>query len=219
VPVFSFLVQRGRVRGSAARLSSQYPLVEIATGVLFALLGFRIGPYLLSGEYVLFVGLTLLWVVIISLCVVIFVYDLKHKIIPDPFVFALIGIAFVVLFVSPAAPFVQMPTLQALAAGPIVAAPLFLLWLVSGGRWMGFGDVKLMLGVGWLLGISTGLASVILAFWIGAVIGVFVLWYTKRLKKNAELPFAPFLLIGSFIAFVYTIDIEVIMRFVQSLVL
>lgn len=219
IPVVSFMIQRGRVRGARSRLSIQYPLVEIGTGLLFALIGLRIGPYLLAGEYGLFFVLTVLWVVIASLCVVIFVYDWKHKIIPDPFVFALIGVSFATLFISPVSPYLGLPTWQALVAGPLVALPLFLLWLISRGRWMGFGDVKLMLALGWLVGMSAGFAGLILAFWIGAIVGVFVLWYTKRLKKNAELPFAPFLLIGSFIAFVYTIDIGSIVSFVHKLLL
>ena len=61
-------------------------------------------------------------------------------------------------------------TILALLAGPLVALPFALFWLVSGGRWMGLGDAKLALIVGWGLGISYGFTALMYSFWIGAII-------------------------------------------------
>jgi prepilin signal peptidase PulO-like enzyme (type II secretory pathway) len=60
-------------------------------------------------------------------------------------------------------------TIAVLLAGPIVALPFALFWLVSGGRWMGLGDAKLALIVGWGLGISYGYTALMYSFWIGAI--------------------------------------------------
>ena len=61
-------------------------------------------------------------------------------------------------------------TILALLAGPLVALPFALFWLVSGGRWMGLGDAKLALIVGWGLGLMYGYIALMYSFWIGAIV-------------------------------------------------
>ena len=63
-----------------------------------------------------------------------------------------------------------LDTVLILLAGPLVALPFALFWLVSGGRWMGLGDAKLALIVGWGLGISYGFTALMYSFWIGTII-------------------------------------------------
>jgi prepilin signal peptidase PulO-like enzyme (type II secretory pathway) len=96
-----------------------------------------------------------------------------------------------------------------IVAGPAAALPLFALWLVSRGRWMGLGDAKLALGIGFLLGLADGLGAIFLAFVIGAVIslGLLLVQYIQRkvgitrfgsgqrgLTMKSEVPFGPFLI-------------------------
>jgi prepilin signal peptidase PulO-like enzyme (type II secretory pathway) len=100
----------------------------------------------------------------------IFVYDFRHKIIPDKLVYTGAAIMFIKIIISI---FVFkagiMTNIFALLAGPLVALPFALFWLVSGGRWMGLGDAKLALIVGWGLGLSYGFTALMYSFWIGAI--------------------------------------------------
>jgi len=206
VPVFSWLILRGRCRNCESAISIQYPLVEAATAILFALVGTAAFPgFLLSGHdaLVLFAEL-----VIVSLLVIITVYDLRHTIIPDEWSYAFAALALILALV-------HSPTLSTLLAGPIAALPLFFLWLVSQGRWMGFGDPKLALGIGWLLGFPLGVVAVFVSFIIGTVILIPMLLYERLVTHNggggsvnagltmkSEVPFGPFLIASCLIFWV-----------------
>jgi len=197
IPLLSWLVLGGRCRDCKARISVQYPLVEALTAVVFALIA--AAPLAVGVEY------RLLFCLIGALLIAIAVHDIHTTIIPDAWVFLFDALALVVmgpllLTLSP-----ESSRILYLFAGPIVALPLFCLWLVSRGAWMGFGDVKFALGMGWLLGALFGLVALMLAFVVGAVIGVLLIAFThtKASSKGdggftmkSEIPFAPFL-VGS----------------------
>ena len=86
VPVVSFIIQRGRCRNCHSKISWQYLIVELATGVVFVLVWqLDLSPLL-----------TLIYLIISALLIVIFVYDLRHQIIPDLLVFKFIALAFIV---------------------------------------------------------------------------------------------------------------------------
>jgi leader peptidase (prepilin peptidase)/N-methyltransferase len=211
IPVFSYIFQGGKSLHSKTKLSVQYPLVEIGTGLLFVLVLYKFLPTAFYSP-ILFLTVFLVSIYIFSILVVIFVYDLKHKIIPDFFVFQFIALA----FINSVLVYLGTGFLSALWAGPVVALPLFLLWFLSKGKWLGFGDVKFALGMGWLLGISGGLSALLLSFWIGAVSGIFILLIKKT--KNHEIPFAPFLVLATVLCFLYNIDMNSIARVFTSLI-
>lgn len=100
-----------------------------------------------------------------------------------------------------------------LLAGPALALPFFLIWLFSKGQWMGLGDPKLMLGIGWFLGPIMGLSAIILAFWIGAGYALILIaltkckWHNLKISRKTEVPFAPFLILGFLLVFFFNIDI------------
>jgi prepilin signal peptidase PulO-like enzyme (type II secretory pathway) len=209
IPVFSFVIQNGRCRRCASAISHQYPLVELGTGIMFALVAFHFLP-ILSISQSMYVFLVTIYVLIFSLLMVISVYDIRHKIIPDRLVYFYVFITFLMLFVNPTGfgPLFIMPTLVTFLAGPICAAPFALLWLVSRGRWMGLGDAKLVLGIGWMLGLFMSLAAITLSFWIGSVVGLAMLFsLAKKANMKTEIPFAPFLILGALIVFLFNIDI------------
>jgi len=215
VPVLSFLVFRARCRTCKAKISWQYPAVELLTGILFAAGAFA-GSALLSFSIFQF-GIYMLFVMcILSMLVLITVYDVRHKIIPDAFVLIFSILCFINMFFAFDATGgvrFELPTLMLVASGFILAFPFYLFWLISGGRWMGLGDAKLVIGFAWLLGLGGGATAVIYGFWIGAVVSLlmmlvgfvvrhFNLPASKRydiftkLSMKTEIPFAPFLILG-----------------------
>jgi prepilin signal peptidase PulO-like enzyme (type II secretory pathway) len=87
---------------------------------------------------------------------------------------------------------------------------------------MGLGDAKLTLSIGWLLGVSQGINALVLAFWIAAPIAVIWLYFIqKRLKSRAEIPFGPYLLIGTYLVLIFgiqVIDVHMLVDILTSLV-
>ncbi len=207
IPIASFLSQKGTCRKCSSKISWQYPLVEFLAGVLFVLIFLKFPPV----SFVAAVT-TLIQLVIASLLVVIVVYDIKHKIIPDGLVYAFAVIAFVNLFIF------NTPALIDIFAGPLLALPFALLWLVSRGRWMGLGDAKIMLGIGWTLGFVAGISAVFLAFWIGAVVSVLWMYIVfHKVKGHYEIPFAPYLVLGMYLVLLFGISVIDIRPFLAIL--
>jgi len=189
VPVLSYAYLRGKCRYCRSRLSIQYPIVEAAAAALSVLVYMQHQEPL---QYALglAVWLTLLFVV---------VYDLRHRIIPWSASGLLAILALIQIFNF------QFSIFN-LLAGPLLAAPLLLLSLVSRGRWIGWGDGALELPLGWLLGITAGLTAFVLAFWTGAVVGILLMLLSKRVTMKSEVPFAPFLIFGAACAYFLHVD-------------
>ncbi len=213
IPVFSFLGLKGRCRTCRTKISIQYPLVEFITGLIFASLFLKYQDLLFSSVF-LFKITYVYYTFLFSILLVIAVYDLKHKIIPDilAFIFGLLAFIGLFFFDSSGNFYPHIPGLLEFLSGILIALPFALFWLVSGGRWMGLGDAKLALGIGWLLGIFTAISGLALAFWSGAIFGVFLIILSKSKKTGklgikSEIPFAPFLVLGAFLAFIFEINL------------
>jgi len=196
-PVISFILQKGKCRGCVSKISFQYPVVEIITGLLFVL------TYNLQSTIY---NLLFYWFVV-SISVVIVVYDLKHKIIPNGFVYAFILASFFNLFINSNLE-IGFPGWMELFSGPVLAIPFVLLWFFSRGTWMGLGDGKLVLGIGWILGFIKGVSVLLIAFWIGAIVGIVLLFLKRKtITMKSEIPFAPFLIFGFLVVFLFNANI------------
>lgn len=181
VPILSYVFLRGQCRYCGAGISWQYPLVECGAAVLAVATWVRTeDPFLFSVWFA--IHLTLLFIL---------VYDLRHKIIPTAALAVLVGLALLTLFVN------ETATTLDWIAGPVLALPLFFLSLVSAGRWMGWADAPLELGLGMVLGLSAGLTALMVAFWSGAFVGICLLLLGKGYRMKSEVPFAPFLIAGA----------------------
>lgn len=203
VPVFSWIVLRRRCRSCTSLISWQYPLVESATA-----LGFLLFVHAPLAPFQLVLACCML-----VLAIAIFVYDLYYTLIPDAWNYPLAALS---LLYGLTVMVPDYPLALFLLAGPIAALPLFGLWAVSRGAWMGFGDVKLALSMGWILGPWTGFVSVFFAFVIGAVVSVGILLplphlltFAQKLgmksgssspafTMKSEVPFGPFLILSLF---------------------
>ena len=207
VPVFSYLLQRGKCTKCKSKISPQYPVVEFLTGVIFALLVWKFS-FLLLISPLTFLTKTLFYGYLLSLLVVISVYDLKHGIIPDQFSYLFGIMSFLLLFFETGNIIMaHVPTVFQILAGPLIAAPFAFFWWVSKGRWMGFGDAKLAIGMGFLLGVSGGITALMIAFWSGAIVSLILLLLKKyKFTMRSEIPFAPFLVLATCVTFIFSLD-------------
>lgn len=210
LPLFSFLFLYGKCLGCRSKISYQYPFVEFITGLVFG------GVFLKFG----LVPLLPLYLIIVSLLIAMSVYDFKHKIIPDGMVFTFIALSIAMFFfVHSSSEIFTFPLSLDLLAGPILFSFFAFFWLVSGGKWMGFGDAKLALGVGFLLGFSGGVYAVMLSFWIGAIVSLLLILLQKiklsrfRLSFKSEIPFAPFIILSVLIQIFTSYNLHNIINF------
>jgi len=186
VPVISWLVLRGRCRHCGEPISIQYPLVELTTGILWALLVWRSGPTLeaLRGS----VFGTILFGIAMT--------DARDYIIPDEFTWGGLGLGLV---------FALAGGVQALGHALLGAAVGFgLLWLVgAAGTWvlkqeaMGGGDIKMMAMVGAFLGWQ----GVLLTIFLGALLGSLVFVPLTLAGRKQLVPFGIFLAAAAAVAY------------------
>ena len=207
IPLFSFLGLKGRCRNCKTKISIQYFLVEFITGLIFAFLFLKFQDIFFTNISIF--GITYdYYAIMFSLLLVIAVYDLRHKIIPDMLSFIFGVLAFIGLFFFLDSSFYpHLPSVLGFFSGILVALPFALLWLISGGKWMGLGDAKLVLGIGWLLGLVGALSGLVIAVWSGAVIGILLVIFFKHYGMKSEIPFAPSLIFGAFVAFIFNLNL------------
>jgi prepilin signal peptidase PulO-like enzyme (type II secretory pathway) len=208
IPVFSFLGLRGRCKNCKAKISIQYPIVELITGFIFAALFLKFQNVFFFSTVPVFSFTYAYYAVAFSLLLIIAVYDIRHKIIPDKLSLILGVWSFLGLFFFNSSGFYpHLPSILELVSGLIIAAPFALFWLVSSGKWMGLGDAKLAISFGWLLGLSRALSGVVVAFWVGAVVGLALVIFSKKHGMKSEIPFAPYLVLGTLIAFLFELHL------------
>jgi leader peptidase (prepilin peptidase)/N-methyltransferase len=207
IPVFSFLGLGGRCKTCKIKISIQYPIVELIAGFIFAALFLKFQDIFFLNT-LSFSFTYAYYAVAFSLLLVIAVYDIRHKIIPDTLSLFLGVLGFVGLFFFDSSGFhLHLPSIMEFLSGLFIAAPFALFWFMSSGKWMGLGDAKLAIGLGWLLGFSRALSGVVVAFWIGAVAGLSLVIFSKKHGMKSEIPFAPYLVLGTVLAFLFELHI------------
>jgi len=207
IPILSFVFLRGKCRYCGEEISLQYPIVEASTAIVFlAVFNFQFSGF----NFPNLISLVYFWILACFL-LIIFVYDLKHYIIPDKIVYPAIALVFIYrlfevlnflhwnLFrMSDLVEILRKINFPFLA-GFSAASFFFLIWFVSQGKWMGFGDVKLAFLMGLFLGFPAILPALFFSFFVGAIIGL-GLMITRRKGLKSRIPFGPFLVAGSFFA-------------------
>ncbi len=221
-PVVSYLTLKGQCRHCGAHIPTRYLIVELLTGSVFVLL------FILFKSDIL---LLILNFILASVLVVITVYDVRHTVIPDELTLAILGIA-VLLVGKGVYEGGDASILISHGFGGVGAALFFFsLWYMSKGRWLGFGDVKLSLPLGFIVGGMAAFSMVVLSFWIGAFISLVLLGLQRLLKTGktplrflrrpltikSEVPFAPFLILGFLAVYLFHVDIFTITFFATTL--
>lgn len=217
IPILSWLILGGKCRNCKEPIAWRYPAVELLTAVVFAVVYWQVGftPYL---------GVALAFsAAMISLVFI----DAEHMILPNVITYPMFVIALIVRVVFPIA--FSGNYYSDTAHGPIsmlqgwpawavsLAGALFgaligggSLWLV-GAIWkalrgvdaMGLGDVKLLLGIGALLGWRLTILTIFIGAFTGAVAGIFVIAKQKDKDLQTQIPFGIFLGIGSMVALLF----------------
>lgn len=199
IPVLSYLVLLGKCRNCKQPISLQYPVIEILTGLLTGLVVWHAGLSLWA-----FVLLAAVYALI-----VLSVIDLELMIIPDRFSLGLIVLGLAFAWTNPH--FAGMWWQKELASLLGAAVGLFgVLAIALIGTWMfkkdamGGGDVKLMGGVGALIGWEGVITTIVFASFFGLVYAVFLMIF-KGKKGGDTIPFGPFLSLGALINLFYLI--------------
>ncbi len=203
IPVISYFALKGRCRRCSSAIEWQYPAVEIAVGLLFVIFAARIFLGLGVPEYISGTEHAILFIrdaVIGVFLVIIFLYDFRFSVIPDRFSIPAIIIVILLNLALGA------ETWSMLLGGLAIGAFFSLQYLVSQGKWVGGGDIRMGLLMGFLLGLPLGMVALFLSYVLGAIGGVFLLAFGHR-KVDGHVPF------GTFMAFA----IVVTMLFGQSL--
>jgi leader peptidase (prepilin peptidase) / N-methyltransferase len=206
IPVVSWLVLAGRCRKCKVRISAMYPMVELATGLLFVACYLVFG---LSAE-------ALKWTIFGALMIVLTITDMRERILPDKVNFVGLALGLLLsLFTRPVDGTALWLANRLFAFPPPEAALSFadaligagaasgLLWLVAEGYFrargregMGLGDVKMMAMAGAFLGVQRALLTILLGSLLGSIIGMAVIAIGRK-GRDFELPFGTFLGAGA----------------------
>lgn len=218
VPVVSFWLQKGQCRSCHKPIPVRYTLVEIATGLLFVLVGWAIwnGRLVLPGlnqypygsvelGFLMFPATFAYFAFFVAGAVAISFYDWERHLISKTLVWPLVTVGWVSHLAAAAASgsyrFLFYTSLSAL----IIFGFFWLIWFFSGGTAMGRGDADVALAISIYLGPRLAAASLVLAFWLGAIWGL-ALVGGGRLGWKSQIAFAPFLFLGAFVALAWPFD-------------
>jgi leader peptidase (prepilin peptidase)/N-methyltransferase len=203
VPLFSYVWLRGRCRFCHKKISASHPVIEFMTGTL-VVWWYWIGTLFFQLTQRPFQTIQpIFWLLIGILLLFIFFTDWLYYIIPDEAVILLMILVGGYRIALVALQVMQPIDLLYSGIGSLVVLAFFWsIWWLSKGRGMGFGDVKLVLPLGLLLGWPNMVVGVFMAFITGAIWGMYLL-VTKKAKFGQVVPFGPFLVIGTFVALVW----------------
>lgn len=196
VPVLSWLTLGGKCRYCHKPIKD-HPIIEIITGMLFGLSVYAFLPN--SAQAV--VGLAW-WLVMLFMLITLAVYDAKWMLLPDKVmgplaVVALLYIGYLALMGGG-----WHLVMTSLAAATLAGGSFLLLALATRGRAMGGGDVKLAFVMGLILGLKATVLAMLVAFNVAAVVGISLI-ITKRRTRRDQIPFGPFLVLGTVMAFIW----------------
>jgi leader peptidase (prepilin peptidase)/N-methyltransferase len=211
IPVVSYLVLRGRCRSCKHRFGIENLIVEILYGAVFVLVygmvlsGLGIGVQSigwLAYYSVLFVSLG-----------VMALYDMKHTYIPLGF----FGVFFAICLLMMGMKLSHEVSLDTLLGPVAVALPFLLIYLVTRGKALGFGDVLMYTAVGAFFGVAQGLAVLLLSVWLGALVGgVLHIAQRKKYSLTSGIPFIPFIACVFVVVLFTDIDVFSIVTLLHS---
>ena len=203
VPVLSWVSLGGKCRYCQKRISWQYPLVELLTGVLYVL-SYTFWPFELAGSLEWFQ--LVIWLAGLVILVALLVYDLRWMLLPNRLVAPLIGVAVVYTILTVLIQGSATPLLGAFSGVLLSAGVFWLMFQLSDGAWIGGGDVKMAVALGLFAG--SAIQAVLLVF-IASVLGSLaaIPAIIQGKGRKAKIPYGPFLIIATMIVVLFGADI------------
>ncbi|MFH0943155.1 MAG: prepilin peptidase [Candidatus Beckwithbacteria bacterium] len=190
IPLLSFLILKGRCRKCQRKIPVEYPLTELLIGIEFVWVYWLLSVnfnFFNSWEGFYSLALLIYWLILFSGSIGIIIFDLKYMLIPDEILYPLIGLALLRL------PFSGQWQVIWTALGSFIF--IYSLYLLTKKKGMGFGDIKLAVLLGLVLGWPKILVAYLIAFLTGAVVGVILIIRGKKKLKD-RIAFGPFLLLA-----------------------
>lgn len=191
IPLLSFILLKGRCRNCKSKISIQYPIVELLTGLIYLIIYLAYGLSFQASIYI----------ILSSALIIIAFIDLNEQIVPDVISLPGIVIGFIISFFVPYVSFINS------ALGVVVGGGIILIIGLGGSvifkkEAMGGGDVKLAAMIGAFLGWRYIIISLFLGFFLGALAGI-ILILSKIKSRDDVVPFGPFIVLGSFITLLW----------------
>lgn len=219
-PILSYVFLGGKCRFCKEKISGIYPMLELTTGLLFLLSG-----YFLIDQTLLFSGsLPEIWKLVFFLMIafitIVFVfYDILFMEIPDEVLIPANILLFILLFVTSVGwnlpffghflPFqneiLNIPLVNALLGAGGIFAFFYFQILISNGKWMGGGDLRIAIFMGLIAGAKIAALGLLIAYFAGSIIGILILLYNRN--RNTEVPFGPYLALGLTISLFWYVPI------------
>ena len=195
VPLFSFFFLKGKCRTCRSPIPFWFFATELITGLtfLFTYLTWQASFFSFSFSSLI---ILLLWLIITSFLILVLVIDFQKMIIPDWSVLGLVIFSLIFQFFTFSS---SGDLVNKLLAGLAASGFLLFLHLITRGKGMGLGDVKLAIFMGLFLGLSKVILALYLAILTGAFLGVIMIGL-KKAKFKQQIPFGPFLVLGTFVA-------------------
>jgi len=191
IPLISYILLKGRCRNCKSKISIQYPVVELLTGLIYLIISLIYG---LSVQ-------TLIYIILSSALIIIAFIDLNEEIVPDVISLPGIVIGFIISFFVTYISFINS-ALGILAGGGIILIIGLAGSVIFKKEAMGGGDVKLAAMIGAFLGWKYIIVSLFLGFFLGAVTGIILI--LSKIKSREDLvPFGPFIVLGSFVTILW----------------
>jgi leader peptidase (prepilin peptidase)/N-methyltransferase len=190
IPLFGWLLLRGRCRYCQVKISVQYPLVELLAGVLSAIVVLKFGP-----SWPALAGLVLTWFLIALAGI-----DFRTQLLPDQLTLPLLWLGLLLallpmFMIAPAA-------IMGAAIGYLSLWSVYWLFkLLTGKEGMGYGDFKLLAALGAWMGPVALLPIILLSSFMGALVGVGLMVLRKR-DSQIPMPFGPFIAAAGWVWFV-----------------
>lgn len=185
VPIFSYLVLKGKCRFCSNKISIRYPIVELFTGIIFIIcfmcFGFNLEAVIASGVSCILITISLI--------------DFDTMEIPNGLIIALIPFIIISLFVF------DINIISRLIGFFVISLPMYVLTLFIKDSFGG-GDIKLIAVCGFLLGFKCTLLAMFIAILLGGTLGIYLM-VSKKANKGSHIPFGPYICVGVFISFLY----------------
>jgi leader peptidase (prepilin peptidase)/N-methyltransferase len=200
IPVFGYLFLKGRAACCGAKLSIQYPLVELLMALVFPLIYLKFPFMGLDSDFFMLEVPTALRflhaVTFISLMITMSVIDGKLMIIPDELSLGMLCMTPLVVWMHPDLDWISAGIGAALGGGVLYGVAWFY-WLVRRQYGIGFGDVKLLAAIGGWLGWQSIFPTLFIGSIFGSIMALTYMIATRQFTWKAKIPFGPFLAAGA----------------------